>query len=76
MISADISNCCFSYVKMTVQFAINIFDKFYKGDSSRSGEGNVLGLALCSKVIMPVGGGITVESALGRGSALTVTLPR
>lgn len=61
---------------MTPKTMKHIFEKFYQGDSSHSGEGNGLGLALSFHAIQIAGGSISVESEPNRGSSFTVKLKK
>ncbi len=53
----------------------HIFERFYRGDQSRSTLGNGLGLSLAHAYVHAHGGDISVESSLGTGSIFTVSLP-
>jgi signal transduction histidine kinase len=53
-----------------------IFERFSRGDSSRTTPGSGLGLALARQIAEAHGGTLTVASAEGEGSTFTVTLPR
>jgi signal transduction histidine kinase len=53
-----------------------VFDRFYRGDASRSTPGFGLGLSIAKTLVEAQGGSIAVESELGQGSTFTVSLPR
>jgi len=53
----------------------HVFERFYRGDPSRSQTGAGLGLSFARAVARAHGGEITAASAPGDGSTFTVTLP-
>jgi signal transduction histidine kinase len=54
-----------------------IFERFYRVDPARSREegGTGLGLAIVRHLVQGMGGEVTAESELGRGSVIRFTLP-
>jgi two-component system phosphate regulon sensor histidine kinase PhoR len=52
-----------------------IFERFYKADRSRSGQGSGMGLAIAKHIIESHGGQIRVSSVEGQGSTFSFSLP-
>jgi len=53
----------------------HIFERFYRGQASRSGNSTGLGLAIAKELVEAQGGTIAVESGVGAGTKFTVTMP-
>lgn len=54
----------------------HIFERMYQVDSSRTGTGNGLGLAITKELIRIHNGTIRTSSKSGNGTTFTITLPR
>ncbi|MEY2543028.1 MAG: two-component system, OmpR family, heavy metal sensor histidine kinase CusS [Verrucomicrobiota bacterium] len=52
-----------------------VFDRFYRGDRSRSSAGTGLGLALVKSIVDLHGGAARIESESGRGTTVILTFP-
>lgn len=56
-----------------------VFERFYRADKSRqrdrAARGSGLGLSICRSIIHSYGGQISLESILGKGTTVTVSLP-
>lgn len=65
-------------IGMDEEQARRCFDKFWQAESTdvRRFGGTGIGLYIVSSLVDAMGGRISVETAVGRGSTFTVTLPR
>ena len=55
----------------------HIWERFYRAEKSRSrnGGGSGIGLAVTQRLVLAMGGEITVESSVGKGTTFCFTLP-
>ncbi|GED61047.1 HAMP domain-containing sensor histidine kinase [Brevibacillus formosus] len=55
----------------------HVFERFYKGDKSRNREatGSGLGLSIVQKILQVAKGSIHIQSRIGEGTTVTVSLP-
>ena len=53
----------------------HIFERFYRGDASRTGRSTGLGLAIAQELVQAQNGTLQVKSGVGKGSEFIVTFP-
>ncbi|MGI8482114.1 MAG: heavy metal sensor histidine kinase [Chthoniobacterales bacterium] len=53
----------------------HVFDRFYQVDRARSASGAGLGLALVKSIAELHGGGINIDSEVGKGTQVTISFP-
>jgi PAS domain S-box-containing protein len=64
-----------SGVGISPEHQSRIFDEFFQLSDPQRARGSGLGLAICKRLAQAMGGEITVNSASGKGSTFTVSLP-
>lgn len=60
---------------MSAGIRSRVFDRFFRADEARTGNGAGLGLAICRELVMAHGGLIEVVSQPARGSNFTFKIP-
>lgn len=53
-----------------------VWERFFRGERSRTGRGTGLGLAIVKHIVLAHGGTIDAKSEVGRGSVFRVTFPK
>ncbi|MGA8324566.1 MAG: HAMP domain-containing sensor histidine kinase [Candidatus Cybelea sp.] len=53
---------------------LHAFERFYRGDQRGEIAGTGLGLAIAKRAVERAGGEISIDSALGQGTAVTITI--
>ncbi|HLL81858.1 MAG TPA: ATP-binding protein [Longimicrobium sp.] len=53
----------------------NLFEEFYRADDGAGVEGHGLGLSIAQRIARLLGGDLTAESEVGRGSVFTLWIP-
>ena len=53
-----------------------IFDRFWRGQAAAQTSGSGIGLAIAAELVWAHGGTLTAASEPGKGTRLTLTLPR
>jgi two-component system heavy metal sensor histidine kinase CusS len=57
------------------QHVPNVFNRFFRGDATRSAEGTGLGLSIVKSIMQIHNGSVTVDSEIDRGTVITLTFP-
>lgn len=63
-------------IGITADALPHIFERFYRGDTSRTGAGAGLGLSIAKTLVEGQQGVISVQSQPGKGSTFTISLPQ
>ncbi|MFF2888501.1 sensor histidine kinase [Paenibacillus sp. NPDC057967] len=63
-------------VGLSEESAKQVFERFYRVDTTRKRDGTGLGLSIVKEIVTILSGTITLESELGKGTIFTVMLPK
>lgn len=63
-------------IGMTDESAGQVFERFYRADTTRKRDGTGLGLSIVQEIVTVLNGTITLESELEIGTIFTVILPK
>ncbi len=61
---------------MTADDIQRVFDPFYRANAAKSVQGTGLGMSLVQEIVSAYGDDIDIKSEIGRGTAVTLSLPR
>lgn len=62
-------------IGMTIEQCARVFERFYRADTSGNIPGTGLGMSIVQEIVELHGGHVLVDSALGRGTQVTIWLP-
>jgi signal transduction histidine kinase len=69
------SNVKTTFTDSGVGIPENVLSKIFTPLTTTKAKGMGMGLAICKRIVDAHGGKITVESTLGKGTTVTITLP-
>jgi signal transduction histidine kinase len=61
---------------MTLEQLNHVFERFYRADTSGKILGTGLGLSIVKEIVELHHGNVTIDSVFGKGTTLTLWLPR
>ncbi len=61
---------------MDAETVAHAFEPFFRGQAGLEQKGHGLGLSIVDRIVLSLGGACRLESRVGRGTAVTVVLPR
>ncbi len=63
-------------IGMTEEQVRHVFDRFWRADESGNVPGTGLGMSIAQEIVRLLGGDITIKSELGKGTVVTIWLPK